>query len=252
MTSVANVKVFAHRGGLKDNPENTLAAFAGAMRAGVHAVELDVQRCASGELVVFHDATLARTTNGRGRIVDTTLADLKKLSAGAWFKPEFESERIPTLLEVFDLIDGTIAINIEVRNCPIGYPGIEDDLLQAVGHYKYPDHLIISSFDHQLLKLISEKSDLEIAILSAGVFNDLNGYSAALNADFWHPDFELLRADAVEEAHEIELKVNTWTVNGTADWKTALEAGVDGIITDDPIGLIEYLDQLALASESVC
>ena len=252
MTSAANVKVYAHRGGLKHNPENTLAAFAGAMKAGAHGVELDVQRCASGELVVFHDATLERTTNGKGRVADATLADLKKLSAGAWFGPQFESERIPTLLEVFDLIDGTVVINIEVRNCPVEYPGIEDDLLQVVGHYRYPEQLIVSSFDHQLLKSLSEKSDLQIGILSNVVFYDLNGYSAALNADFWHPDFELLRPDAVEEAHEIELKVNTWTVNGRNDWKTALDANVDGIITDDPQGLTEFLDQMALTSESVC
>ncbi|HEY9682573.1 MAG TPA: glycerophosphodiester phosphodiesterase family protein [Oculatellaceae cyanobacterium] len=252
MISPAKVKVFAHRGGRAHYPENTLVAFAGAMKAGVHGIELDVQRCASGELVVFHDVTLARTTNGQGRLADTTLDDLKKLSAGAWYRPEFESERVPTLLEVLDLVDGTVVVNIEVKNCPVDYPGIEDDLLQTIGHYKYPDQLIISSFDHQLLKAVSEKSDLEVAILSAGVLHDISGYSAALNANFWHPEFELLRPDAVEEAHLIELKVNTWTVNGPDDWKQALEANVDGIITDDPDGLIEFLDQLTLVSESIC
>ena len=252
MVNPAAVKVFGHRGGRTLFPENTLASFAGALKAGVHGIELDVQRCLSGELVVIHDHDLQRTTNGAGLVVDTSLSDLKKLSAGAWFKPEFASERIPTLLEVLDLVGGSVIVNIELKNSPVDYPGIEDDLLEVLSHYKFPDQLIISSFDHQLLKRVSESSDLEVAVLADCIFFDLGGYTAALNANWWNPDFGTLRADAVEDAHEVELKVNTWTVNGPANWKAALEMGVDGIITDDPDGLISFLDQLALVSDSVC
>jgi glycerophosphoryl diester phosphodiesterase len=182
MVDPVAVKVYGHRGGRTRYPENTLAAFAGAMQAGAHGIELDVQRCATKELVVIHDADLQRTTNGTGLVGETTLSDLKKLDAGSWFKPEFNTERIPTLLEVLELVNGNVVINIELKNSPVDYPGIEDDLAEVISHYKYPDQLIISSFDHRLLKRVSEKTDYEVAILAGCLFIDIGGYSAELNA----------------------------------------------------------------------
>jgi glycerophosphoryl diester phosphodiesterase len=252
MVDPVAVKVFGHRGGRTRYPENTIAAFAGAMQAGVHGIELDVQRCASKELVVIHDADLRRTTNGAGLVGDTTLSDLKKLDAGSWFGAEFSAERIPTLLEVLELVDGNVVINIELKNSPVDYPGIEDDLAELISHYKYPDRLIISSFDHRLLKRVSDKTDYEVAVLAGCLFNDIGGYAAEMNANWWHPDFDVLLVDAVEEAHAAQISVNTWTVNGTANWQKALAMGVDGIITDDPDGLIALLDQRALSNEAVC
>jgi glycerophosphoryl diester phosphodiesterase len=246
------VKVFGHRGGRTRYPENTLSAFAGAMQAGVHGIELDVQRCASGELVVIHDADLQRTTNGAGRVVDTSLSDLKKLDAGSWFGAEFRAEKIPTLLEVLDLVAGNILINIELKNSPVDYPGIEDDLAENLSHYRYPDQIIISSFDHRLLQRVSEKTDYEVAVLASCLFKDIVGYATDLSASWWHPAFDLLLGDAVEEAHSGNIFVNTWTVNGAAKWQAAIALGVDAITTDDPDGLIAMLDQKALANESVC
>jgi glycerophosphoryl diester phosphodiesterase len=246
------VKVFGHRGGRTRYPENTMAAFAGAMHAGVFGIELDVQRCASGELVVIHDSDLHRTTNGVGRVVDSTLSELKKLDAGSWFNADFGTERIPTLLEVMELVDGNVVINIELKNSPVDYPGIEDNLSEIIRHYKYPDRLIISSFDHRLLKRVSEKTDYEVAVLAGCIFSDIGGYAAELNANWWHPPFDLLLVDAVEEAHEAQISVNTWTVNGTANWQKAIAMGVDAITTDDPDGLIALLDHRALSSEPVC
>lgn len=252
MVNPTAVKVFGHRGGRTLYPENTLAAFAGALKAGAHGIELDVQRCASGELVVIHDATLQRTTNGAGRVIDATLPELKRLDAGSWFKEEFFAEQIPTLLEVLDLVNGNAVVNIELKNTPVDYPGIEDDLMETLSHYKYQDQLIISSFDHQLLKRVSDLGDFTIGVLAGCIFYDINGYAAALDADWWHPPFDLLRVDAVDDAHSVELKVNTWTVNGPENWRAALQMGVDAITTDDPDGLIAFLDQMALVSDSVC
>jgi glycerophosphoryl diester phosphodiesterase len=252
MVDPVAVKVFGHRGCRTRYPENTMAAFAGAMHAGVYGIELDVQRCASKELVVIHDADLQRTTNGTGLVGETTLSDLKKLDAGSWFNADFSAEKIPTLLEVLDLVNGNIVINIELKNSPVDYPGIEDDLAEVISHYKYPDQLIISSFDHRLLKRVSEKTDYEIGILAECLFNDIEGYAAEFNANWWHPGFKVLLVDAVEEAHAAQLSVVTWTVEGPTEWKRALAMGVDGIITDDPHGLIELLDQRALSNEPVC
>jgi glycerophosphoryl diester phosphodiesterase len=245
-------KVFGHRGGRAKTPENTLAAFSAALKSGAHGIELDVQRCASGELVVIHDCELKRTTDGAGQVGKLSLSELKKLSAGKWFGKDFEQERIPTLLEVLDLVDGSAFVNIELKNSPVSYPGIEDDLLRVLEHCKFPDQLIISSFDHRLLKNVSDASDLQVAILAACTFFDIGSYASTLDAQFWHPSFDLLTVEAVEEAHEVGLQVNTWTLNEEDEWRAAIEMEVDGIITDDPEGLVSLLDQLALQNEAIC
>jgi len=112
--------------------------------------------------------------------------------------------------------------------------------------------LIISSFDHRLLKNVAECSDLQIAFLAACTFLDIGNYALALDAQIWHPAFDLLTVDAVEEAHDAKLQVNTWTVNDPKDWSAAIEMGVDGLITDDPEALVAFLDQWALQNEAVC
>jgi glycerophosphoryl diester phosphodiesterase len=248
----AAVKVFAHRGGRKTTPENSIAAFEHSLHLGVHGIELDVQRCSTGELVVIHDESINRTTNGVGLVKDISLAELRRISNGKWFGNEFENQRVPALLEVLDLVDGNVVVNIEVKNTPVNYPGIEEDLLEVISHYKYPDRLVISSFDHKVLLHLSHESELQLALLAGCAFYDLPGYATAIGATVWHPPVDIVRPDLVEEAHEAGLVVNVWTVNEEREWRSLIEMGVDGIITDDPAGLMEYLDQLALASDSVC
>src|SRR5262249_54154022 len=149
--------VIAHRGGRKWAPENTLIAFKKSMAAGADGIELDIHRCKSGELVVIHDETIDRTTDGKGLVKDLTYDEIKKFSAGKWYGKEFESERIPLLSEVLDTVDGKMIVNIEIKNTPIEYPGIEDDLIKLLKGYKYPDKIMISSFDHELIRRIHEK-----------------------------------------------------------------------------------------------
>jgi glycerophosphoryl diester phosphodiesterase len=246
------LKVFAHRGGRKTTPENSMAAFENSLHLGVHAIELDVQRCATGELVVIHDERINRTTNGVGLVKDISLAELRKISNGKWFAKEFEDQHVPALLEVLDLVAGNVIVNIEVKNAPVNYPGIEEDLLEVISHYKYPERLVISSFDHKVLLHLSHESELQLALLADCAFYDLPAYATAVGATCWHPSVDSVRPDLVEEAHEAGLVVNVWTVNEERQWRSLIEMGVDGIVTDDPAGLMEYLDQLALASDSVC
>ena len=107
--------IVAHRGSSWAAPENTVAAFTQAINDRADAVELDVQLTRDGEIVVFHDRRLERTTNGKGFLREHLLKDLRRLSAGAWFSSRFSSEKIPTLKEVFELMKGTIGINIEIK-----------------------------------------------------------------------------------------------------------------------------------------
>lgn len=239
-------KVFAHRGGSDWAPENTMAAFRKSLEFGVDGIEIDVQRCSTGELVVFHDPDVGRTTNGVGLIKDISYPELKRLSAGLWFDEEFRQESVPLLSSVLDLLDGKVVLNIEVKNTPIDYPGIENDLLDLIEDYPHRDKLIISSFDHQVILRIHQMApDLKLALLADAVFVDIGDYAKKIGATVWHPCVDSLHADAVSEAQTAGLEINAWTLNDARKWDYALRIGLDGIVTDDPLGLVNFLDQVA-------
>ena len=121
--------IMAHRGYRARYPENTLVAFQAALDAGVQMIELDVALSRDRKLVVIHDATLERTTNGEGAVSDHTLAQLKQLDAGGWFHPRFAGEHLPELSEVLDLADGQVLINIEIK--PHAYESHHDPLARG-------------------------------------------------------------------------------------------------------------------------
>ena len=235
--------VIAHRGGSKWAPENTMAAFAKSLKARADGVELDIHRCKSGELVVIHDETLDRTTSGKGFVKDHTLEELKKLSAGKWFDQEYAAEKLPLLEDVLKLADGKMIVNIEIKNSPVEYPGIENDLAKVLQDYKYPDKILISSFDHELIRRVHKKTpQYQVAFLDAGIIADVGDYADKIGAKAWNAGFSELRPDAVERAHKAGLAVNVWTVDGHKKWREAMDMKVDGIVTDDPAGLLEYFE----------
>jgi glycerophosphoryl diester phosphodiesterase len=249
--------VIAHRGGRQWAPENTLAAFRKSVALGADGIELDIHRCKTGELIVIHDEEVDRTTDGSGLVKDLTLAQLRHLSAGAKWAPasqlrklsagipyssEFKNEKLPLLTEVFDLVRGKLLINIEIKNAPIDYPGIEDDLIALLKNYPHPDKIVVSSFDHDVVHRFHEKApQYKCAILTDCILSEVGPYAKRVGAENWNPGFGDFRGDAAKRAHEAGLKVNVWTVNSPAEWKSAINMPVDGIITDDPEGLMSFL-----------
>ena len=234
-------KVFAHRGGRKWAPENTLSAFKKSLAIHADGIELDIHRCKSGELVVIHDESVDRTTDGTGLVKDLTLAELRKLDAGSKYNPQFAAEKIPLLSEVLSLVDGKAIINIEIKNTPISYPGIEDELIGMLENYKYPEKIMISSFDHQVLQAVGHKAPrYKLGLLDSAIIADLPGYAKTVGAKSWNPDVECARADAIKNAHEHGIEVHPWTVNDKNNWQRLTSAGVDAIITDDPEGLMRF------------
>jgi len=234
--------VIGHRGGRKWAPENTLAAFKKCLDAEIDGIELDVQRCKTGELIVIHDDTVKRTTNGNGSVDQMSYEEIEKLDAGNWFSSEFKGEKVPTLQSVLDLVDGRLLVNVEIKNAPVRYLGIEEDVIHILDRYKFPDKIMISSFDHEVLRAIHDQTaKYKLALLTVGTPYDLKGYAKAVGAKAWNPSFSELREDSVKSAERDELEVNVWTVNSQNDWRRAADMGVTSIITDDPLGLIEYL-----------
>jgi len=240
----AGISVIAHRGGREWAPENTLRAFTYALELGVDGIELDVQRCASGELVVIHDHDLSRTTNGGGLVAEASLDELKRLSAGLWLDKEFYAEKIPLLTEVLDLVSGQCLLNIEIKAAPVQFPDIEEELLALLEGYVHPETILISSFDHpcieRLAALLPQDSGIKTALLADAILLDLPAYAARLKASYYHPNFSTLRSDIVDQAHAAGLKVNAWTLNNRSQWAQAVDMGVDGIVTGDPEELMIF------------
>jgi len=219
-----------------------MAAFKCAVEAGCDGIELDVHRCASGELVVIHDVFLSRTTNGAGLVSDATLPELKRLSAGAWYDKEFSGEKLPTLEEVLQFVDGRAIVNVEVKMAPYEYANIEDDLLMTLSAYAHPETLIVSSFDHNFLQRLSSLDcGIDLALVAACVFLDIGSYAAKLGAKYWHPNFGVICDSSVQAAQQAGLGVNVWGISEPHEWSLAIKWGVDGIITDDPQPLLDSL-----------
>lgn len=216
-----------HRGAMGYEPENTLASFQKAIFLGVDMVELDVHLCKTGELVVMHDETLERTTNGSGRVEEKTIADLKELDAG-------NGQKIPTLAEVFDLIDKNIQINIELKGKDTAKPLaelIEQYLQKGWGKELF----FVSSFNHGELKRFKElMPDVRVGFATRENPSDCVNLAKNMNAWSVNSCFEFTDQKFIDQAHGNNLKVLAWTVNELRDIERMKALGVDGIISNFP------------------
>jgi len=138
--------LFAHRGASASAPENTLAAFRLAVRQGAPAIELDVKLSADGQVMVFHDPTVNRTTDGTGFVHRLPLAELRELDAGGKFDPRFRGEGIPTLTEVFEEVGHDIFINVELTNYVTPLDSLVDMTTQIVRYMGMENQVLFSSF----------------------------------------------------------------------------------------------------------
>ncbi len=231
-------KVWAHRGFSGKYPENTLPAFQAALDLGVEGVEFDVHMTKDGELVVIHDSTLDRTTNGFGHVVDHTLQELKALDAGSWFHPQFRNTQIPSLREVLELLrahPNAVDINIEIKAGTTVYPGIEERLWQQVCAYGLQRRTLFSSFHHGYLERMKQAHpDARTGILYMERLDDPHRYARHLHAEALHPSVRALDERTVVEAHANGLVVNVFTVNDNITFCRLARWGVDAVFSDVP------------------
>ncbi len=225
-------RIWAHRGASAYAPENTLAAFALAREMGAHGVELDVQMTADGRIVVIHDETLDRTTDGTGPVGWHTLDELKALDASAGMIP-FSGEKIPTLDEVFELLDGSgMVVNVELKNSVVAYPGLEEAVLALVP----ATGVVLSTFNHLSLAALVGLGACDVGMLFGDVLFEPWRYGAGIGVQALHPPFAYLDAvpDTVDQCHDAGLAVNAWTLNDTADLRRLIDLGIDAAITNYP------------------
>jgi glycerophosphoryl diester phosphodiesterase len=224
----------AHRGASRYAPENTLAAIRLALDHGAPAVECDVQRSGDGHLVIIHDQTVDRTTDGQGPVVSYPLADLRRLDAGRWFAPAFAGERIPVLDEVLEIVRGRALLKLEIKNGPTFYEGIERQVLEAVGRHAMEEDVFLISFDHESLRTIRALSTaVATGILYAARLIDGPAAARAAGADALCIDWRFATEGVVSGGRGAGLGVFVWTVDDEEAVRRCLALGVDGITSND-------------------
>jgi glycerophosphoryl diester phosphodiesterase len=228
--------VMAHRGAKDVAPENTLAAFEAASALGADAIELDVSRCATGEIIVIHDDTVDRTTDGVGRADALSLDALRALDAGSWFDERYAGERLPLLEEVLERMGHRLRFNIEIKGRSLGSDGIEAEIAAMLAQRGLLAEAIISSFNPAALwRMRRAAPGLARALLYAGdmplpLRRAWGRYFVAPQA--LHPHHSMVDAAYMAWARRKGYRVNVWTVNEPADIRRMAALGVDAIITD--------------------
>jgi glycerophosphoryl diester phosphodiesterase len=244
----------AHRGAAGLAPENTLAAFRTAIELGVDAAELDLQATKDGVVVVIHDDTVDRTTDGRGRIGDLTLAEIKRLDAGVKFGAAFQGERVPTLRELIDLVKAggnqRFRLNLEIKFVEgrEGQPAdLEERVLAVLGETGFLDRVITQSFHHAAAAKMKRLAPSIPAGLLVGQRRQPPDPVAAVRrhgVDYYAPHYSLVTPDLLRSLHQAGIPVVAWTVNDAADMRRLITSGLgtlagDGIISDHPDRLVK-------------
>ena len=250
-------RVFAHRGACGRRPENTMESFREGLDAGAELLELDVHASRDGGIVVFHDATLERTTDGKGRIQDLTLAELAALDAGHGFEDEHGGHpfrgsgiRVPTLEQVLREFPDT-PLNIEVKQAS---PPIEAAVMDVVDRHSARERVLMAAAEHAIMTrlravcdgtLTSSSADDVLAFVEHGRDDDYRHPGDALQVPPWFGDIELVTSEFVEIAHARGVEVHVWTINEEAEIHRLLDLGVDGVMSDFPERLVSVVRERA-------
>lgn len=234
----------AHRGASAYAPENTMAAFEKAAELGADAIELDLHLSRDGELVVIHDDTLDRTTDGHGRVHERSLGELKELDAGRWFGKDFAGQRIPTLVEVLDRYAGKVSLALEVKAGSMFFPGIEEKVVAALRRHGVIEQAAVASFDHYALKRLKEiDATLRTAALLVGRPLSISALAAPGKIDAVALESSFVTKTEVDACRAAGLQLVVWVVNEPGQMRHFKGLGVDGIITDRPDFLRMVLNQ---------
>lgn len=220
--------IMGHRGAAALAPENTLLSIATAMEIGVDAVEIDVHLSKDKEIVVIHDATVDRTTNGTGAVSSYTLEEMKRLDAG-------KGETIPTLQEVMDLIHGKVNLVIELKD-----EGTEEPVVDLIQRNGLMENVYVISFWHWLVRTVKDiEGRIKTGVLFVGCPVDAS-IAARVSADALVMKYTFVDKRFVHTAHKEGLTVFVWNIDDPRLVKPYADMGVDGMGSNDPRVLIDF------------
>lgn len=220
--------VGGHRGNPAEHPENTLVSFRSAIELGVDLIECDVHMTADGELIVIHDHTLERTTNGKGLVAQHELSALRALDAG-------DGELLPVLAEVCELARGRVGLCVEVKQIPIPYPGLEEKLVAELRELDLADQVAVISFQHASVKRLKElEPRLVVGVLEGARPIDPVALLRSADADIYAPHYGAMDPQLVEEVHAAGGVVGVWTVDDAAAVAWCRACRPDSVFTNRP------------------
>jgi glycerophosphoryl diester phosphodiesterase len=237
-------KIFAHRGSAGTHPENTMVSFKEAERVGADGIELDVQMTKDGEIVVIHDETIDRTTDGSGWVKDFTYRELKKFDASYKFTGQYGFCPIPLLEEVLSWGKQTnLLFNIELKNGLIQYERLEERVIHLIKRYRLDDRVILSSFNHNSMALCHRIApEIETALLYMENLYQPWKYVRVIGASGLHPYHVTVSEPFVRDAHAHRVSVRPFTINKESIMKKMFQYKVDAIFTDYPEKARELLE----------
>jgi glycerophosphoryl diester phosphodiesterase len=251
---------FAHRGASCKAPENTLEAFRAAIEAGAAGLELDVHMTRDGRIVVVHDVTVDRTTDGSGAVREMTLEEIRGLDAGYRFSPDGGSSypyrhrnlRVPTLEEIFHEFPGA-AVNVEIKEAG---PGIERAVLSVIEEAGAEGRTLVASSKHEVIERFRQVARREIPTAASRreirtfyllsrlrLEGLLRPAYDALQIPVSYRGIRLVTPRFVEAAHDRGVRVDVWTINDPSEMRFLLDLGVDAVMTDRPETLVGVLEE---------
>jgi glycerophosphoryl diester phosphodiesterase len=220
--------VGGHRGNPAEHPENTLASFRSAIELGVDMIECDVHLTADGELVVIHDHTLDRTTDGTGLVGRHTLAELRRLDAGG-------GERLPVLAEVCELARDRVGLCVETKQLPVPYPGLEERLIACLDTLGMLDQTTVISFHHGSLKRLKDlQPRLAVGVLEGARPIDPVALMRSVGAEIYSPHYGAIDPELVEGVHAAGGVVGVWTVDDPSAVAWCRACRPDSVFTNRP------------------
>ncbi|MEW6521760.1 MAG: glycerophosphodiester phosphodiesterase family protein [Thermodesulfobacteriota bacterium] len=241
--------VVAHRGASGSAPENTLTAIGLALEAGALMIEIDVQITTDEQIVVFHDPSLERTSNGHGEICRSSSAELKKLDAGSWFGERFRGEKIPLLDEVFQLIRGRACINVEIKP-----PAAGEDwrkrirlITAATAAAEMTPFTLFSSFHHDSLRYLNslKQGFHTAALLPSGDQRPVSEVLRDTGCQAFVCSLRQLTPELAADIAAHDIFTGVYTINTGQEAELALQRHARGLVTDFPERILHYLETRA-------
>lgn len=241
------MQIFAHRGFSSQYPENTMTAFRKALEAGADGIEFDARMTQDGKIIIMHDPTVDRTTNGKGKVRDLTYAEIYGMDAGIKKGVVFENEHIPVLEQVLDELGGKLLLNVELCNYEEGDNRmLANQTVELIEKYKLVDSVIVSSFRFNNLVYVKDKNpNISCALIAKqgllGAFAR-NLLNHSVSVDALHPFFTDTTPGLIRREQQCGRKVRAWTVNDPKEIRRLYDLGADAIFTDDPLNAREFYD----------
>lgn len=230
------MRLIAHRGASGCAPENTMAAFRRALELGAKSMELDVHQTADRELAVIHDEDFKRVAGRAARVGRLSWKEARALDVGSWFDPRFSAEKVPSLSEVMDLLEGKAELNIEIKKGSSLYPGIEERVVALIRARRAWDWTAVSSFDHKALYAVRALDPRARIGYLQGLTSLKTAFREieALKGESLNQSLRQVSPGKVRQAHDRGVKVLVYTVNKPEDAARLAKMGVDGIFTNFP------------------